>query len=151
MLLNKFNKLWRLARAANSHIHNGNILHKAPVSRSIFWSDNSWDWGIIPLSYYIPNIKSFCERKAMTDDQERKLYKMDDQKLLIELAIAFGNTDDADLGSYHRINLLKIFEDLNLDHMKDYPCDVKKRDTIDHTCGTKLVLHYDGKKEGSDT
>jgi hypothetical protein len=85
----------------------------------------------------------------MTDEQERKLYKMDDQQLLIELAIAFGNTDDGDLGSYHRTNLLKIFEDLNLDHMKDYPCGVKKRDMIYHTCDTKLALHCDDANEGS--
>jgi hypothetical protein len=47
---------------------------------------------------------------------------MDDQKLLIELAIAYGNTEDGDLGSYHRRNILAIFADLNLDHMVDDPC-----------------------------
>jgi hypothetical protein len=58
----------------------------------------------------------------MTDEQEKEIYKMDDQKLLIELAIAYGNTDDADLGSYHRRNIMTIFKDLNLDHMVDDPC-----------------------------
>ncbi|MCP4989349.1 MAG: hypothetical protein GY928_25820 [Colwellia sp.] len=57
----------------------------------------------------------------MTNDQEIKLIKMNDQKLLIELSIAFGNTIDGDLGSYHRRNLMAIFEDLNLDHINDYP------------------------------
>ncbi len=63
----------------------------------------------------------------MTDEQEVKLMKMDDQQLLIELAIAYGNTPDADLGDYHRTNLLKVFADLNLDHMCDYPCEVKRK------------------------
>jgi hypothetical protein len=77
----------------------------------------------------------------MTDEQERKLYKMDDQKLLIELSIAYGNTTDADLGSYHRRNLMAIFKDLNLDHMVDWPGDAD----------TKLLPPCDNKKEGSDT
>jgi hypothetical protein len=63
----------------------------------------------------------------MTNEQESKLYKMNDQKLLIELAIAYGNTTDADLGSYHRRNVMAIFADLNLDHMSDYPCDSKRK------------------------
>lgn len=58
----------------------------------------------------------------MTGEQEKKIYTMGDQKLLIELAIAYGNTQDADLGSYHRRNILAIFADLNLDHMVDDPC-----------------------------
>ena len=126
MLLNKLNKLWRLARAVNSHINSGNILHKAPVSRSTFWSDDYRNWRSIPLSYYMPNIKSFYEREAMTDEQESKLYKMEDQELLIELATAFGNTDDADLGCCHRKNIMLIFDALNLDHMTYVSCDVKK-------------------------
>lgn len=62
----------------------------------------------------------------MTDEQERKIYKMDDQKLLVELAVAYGNTPDADLGSYHRRNLIAVFADLNLDHLDDIACDAKK-------------------------
>ena len=58
----------------------------------------------------------------MTDEQEKKIYKMDDQKMLIELAIAYGNTEDADLGTYHRRNIMAIFADLNLDYMVDDPC-----------------------------
>lgn len=58
----------------------------------------------------------------MTDEQEKKLYKMDDQKLLIELAIAYGNTEDASLGCCNRKNILEIFKDLDLDHMVDDPC-----------------------------
>ncbi len=64
----------------------------------------------------------------MTDKQERKICTMGDQQLLCELAVAFGNTPGADLGTYHRTNLLKVFEDLNLDHMVDYPCDAKEKD-----------------------
>jgi hypothetical protein len=62
----------------------------------------------------------------MTDEQEKKLYKMKDQKLLIELAVAYGNTEDVDLGSYHRRNILAIFSDLNLGHLEDCPCDSKE-------------------------
>lgn len=62
----------------------------------------------------------------MTEEQFSKLVNMDDQKLLCELAIAYGNTPDADLGGYHRRNLMNIFADLNLDHMRDYPCNVKE-------------------------
>jgi hypothetical protein len=71
----------------------------------------------------------------MTDEQERKLYTMGDQKLLIELAIAYSNTEDADLECCNRKNILAIFKDLNLDG----PCDTN----------TKLLLHCDGAKEGS--
>lgn len=63
----------------------------------------------------------------MTDEQGRILYKMDDQKLLCELAIAYGNTTDADLGCCHRKNIMAILADLNLDHINDYPCNVKER------------------------
>ncbi len=62
----------------------------------------------------------------MTDEQKKKLCKMDDMKLLCELSIAYGNTLGADLGSYHRTNLMKIFEDLNLEHINDLPCNVKE-------------------------
>jgi hypothetical protein len=58
----------------------------------------------------------------MTDEQETKLYKMDDQKLLIELAIAYGNTVDGSLGCCHRKNIMAIFKDLDLDHLVDDPC-----------------------------
>jgi hypothetical protein len=71
--------------------------------------------------------KRFDEyEKKKREAIEAKLYKMDDQRLLCELAIAYGNTDDADLGSYHRRNLMTVFADLNLDHMEDYPCDTKE-------------------------
>lgn len=62
----------------------------------------------------------------MTNEQEKKLYKMDDQRLLCELAVAYGNTTDADLGCCHRKNILSIFADLNLDHLSDCPCDTKE-------------------------
>ena len=93
-----------------------------------FWSNNPWDWGIIPLSCLVPNWKDMFEerKKAMTDEQGRKLYKMDDQRLLCELAIAYGNTIDANLGCCHRKNIIAVFADLNLDHMNDYPCDAKE-------------------------
>ncbi len=68
----------------------------------------------------------------MTEEQYSKLINMDDQKLLCELAIAYGNTPDADLGSYHQRNLINIFEDLNLDHMSDYPCDSKEGSDSKH-------------------
>ncbi len=68
----------------------------------------------------------------MTEGQYSKLINMDDQKLLCELAIAYGNTTDADLGSYHRQNLMHIFENLKLDHMNDYPCDVKEGSDTKH-------------------
>ncbi len=60
-------------------------------------------------------------RADMTNKQEVKLMKMNDLMLLIQLSIAFGNTPNAKLGSYHRTNLMKIFEDLNLDHIDDLP------------------------------
>lgn len=57
----------------------------------------------------------------MTNEQEVKLMKMNDLMLLMELSIAFANTPKAKLGSYHRTNLMKIFEDLNLNHIDDLP------------------------------
>lgn len=57
----------------------------------------------------------------MTNEQEIKLMKMNDLMLLIQLSIAFGNTPNAQIGSYGRTNLMKIFEDLNLDHIDDMP------------------------------
>jgi hypothetical protein len=47
--------------------------------------------------------------------------KMDDLMVLMQLSMAFGNTPNAKLGSYHRKNLMKIFEDLNLEHIEDLP------------------------------
>ncbi len=69
-LLKKLSKLWRLARAVNSHINGGNISHKAPVSRSTFWSNNSWDWGILKPDYKWERIPSsfFNERKTVEDE-----------------------------------------------------------------------------------
>ena len=66
----------------------------------------------------------------MTDEQEQKLYKMGDQRLLCELAIAYGNTPDADLGCCHRKNIIAVFANLNLDHMRGYPCDAKEGSDI---------------------
>ena len=40
----------------------------------------------------------------MTDEQKEKLKLMDDLRLLIELCIAFGASDDVYLGSYNRRN-----------------------------------------------
>ncbi len=65
----------------------------------------------------------------MTDGQEIKLMKLDDMQLLIELSIAYGNTENADLGCCHRKNIMAIFTELNTEH-------------IDH------LTHY-GKGDGS--
>lgn len=95
------------------------------------WSDNAWEWGVFRLPPLFDDT-IFNERNKMTDEQEIKIMKMDDQKMLIELAIAYGNTDDADLGEYHRRNLLAIFVDLDLDHMDAYPSDSKRKDGTEH-------------------
>ena len=62
----------------------------------------------------------------MTDEQERKLYKMDDQRLLCELAIAYGNTMGISFDSDQRKSIMTLFDCLNLDHMNDYPCAAKE-------------------------
>lgn len=53
---------------------------------------------------------------------------MGDQRLLIELAIAFGNSPDVKLDADDRSRVMSVFESLNLDHMSDYPCAAKERD-----------------------
>lgn len=65
-----------------------------------------------------------------TIQQEAKLANMDDQKLLVELAIAFGNTPDFKLDADNRARVMTIFDCLNLDHLSNYPCsfEVKERD-----------------------
>ncbi len=62
----------------------------------------------------------------MTKEQEAKLAKMSDQKLLIELAIAFGNTPDYELDEDDRSRVMSVFEGLSLDHIGDYPYSVKE-------------------------
>lgn len=57
----------------------------------------------------------------MTNEQKQKLEKFDDQMLLCELAVAFGNTPEVDLTNYHRGLLMAIFENLNLEHFDDLP------------------------------
>ncbi len=57
----------------------------------------------------------------MTDKEKKQIDKFDDLTLLYELAVTFSNTPDAHLGSYHRTNLMKIFENLNLEHFKYLP------------------------------
>ncbi len=129
MLLQGLSKLWRLARTENSHIQNDNIFHKAPVSRSVFWSDNPRGWGIVPLSYYGPNwTDMFEERKTMTDEQKKKIEEMPDLKVLIELAISFGNTENASLRPCHRRNIMEVFEGLNVDHIDDCPHSAKEKE-----------------------
>ncbi len=66
-------------------------------------------------------MKNRLRKELMTDKQKEKMENFDDLMLLIQLSIAFGNTPKAKLGSYHRTNLMKIFEDLNLDHMVGLP------------------------------
>jgi hypothetical protein len=42
---------------------------------------------------------------------------MTDMEKLINLSIAFGNTPRAKLGSIAQRDLMKIYDDLNLDHI----------------------------------
>lgn len=107
---------------------------KGNEKRVRLWSDNPREWGIIPLSYYIPRYTEGWEERngTMTDEQEVRLMKMKDQKLLIELAIAYGNTEDADLGSYHRKNILSIFADLNVEHIDSYRSDSERKGESKH-------------------
>ena len=63
----------------------------------------------------------------MTSEQEAKLAKMNDLKLLVELAIAFGNNPGFKLDADNRTRVMTIFDSLSLDHLSDYPCNVKER------------------------
>jgi hypothetical protein len=65
-------------------------------------------------------------KKGMTNEQEKKLEKMNDQKLLCELAVAYGNTAGISLDSDKRSSIMRIFDALDLSHMRYYPCESKE-------------------------
>ena len=68
----------------------------------------------------------------MNPEQKQKLKEMDDETLLVNLAIAFSYTDDIQLGSYHRGHLMKIFDELNLDHINESKKGLYYTPPLDH-------------------